>query len=100
MKPKFPLLAGRWLDLPPKITRVLLTAGTAGIIMVVAGSLVGKQSGTIGIDKIMWSSDYPHAASTWPKSSEFIERDCAGAPPEEKELVVRGTVSKLYGFEL
>ncbi|HIM56910.1 MAG TPA: amidohydrolase [Candidatus Latescibacteria bacterium] len=54
----------------------------------------------IGIDKIMWSSDYPHAASTWPKSSEFIERDFAGAPPEEKELVVRGTVSKLYGFEL
>jgi len=51
MKTKFPLLAGRWLDLPPKITRVLLTATAFGIIMVVAGSLVGKQAGTIEIDK-------------------------------------------------
>ena len=58
MKPKFPLLAGRWLDLPPKITRVLLTAGTAGIIMVVAGSLVGKQAGTIGIDKVIHCTAY------------------------------------------
>ena len=54
----------------------------------------------IGIDKIMWSSDYPHAASTWPKSSEFIERDFAGAPPEEMDKVVRANVSKLYGFDL
>ena len=53
MKIKFPLLAGRWLDLPPKIARALLTAGAIGIILVVAGSLVGKQAGTIGIDKVI-----------------------------------------------
>ncbi|MFP6901203.1 MAG: Crp/Fnr family transcriptional regulator [Opitutales bacterium] len=58
MKNIFPLLAGRWLDLPPKITRILLTAGAAGIILVVAGSLVGKQAGTIGIDKVIHCSAY------------------------------------------
>ena len=58
MKTKFPLLAGRWLDLPPKITRVLLTAAAFGIIMVVAGSLVGKQTGTIEIDKVIHCSAY------------------------------------------
>ena len=56
MKTKFPLLAG--LDLPPKITRVLLTAAAFGIIMVVAGSLVGKQTGTIEIDKVIHCSAY------------------------------------------
>ena len=58
MKTKFPLLAGRWLDLPPKITRALLTMGVIGIILVVAGSLVGKQAATIGIDKVIHCSAY------------------------------------------
>ncbi len=58
MKAKFPLLAGRWLDLPPKITRLLLMMGAFGIILVVAGSLVGKQAGTIGIDKFIHCSAY------------------------------------------
>ncbi len=54
----------------------------------------------IGIDRIMWSSDYPHAASTWPKSADYIERDFADAPASEKHQIVRGNVSALYGFDL
>jgi len=57
-KIKFSLLPGRWLDLPPKITRALLTAGAIGIILVVAGSMIGKQAGTIGIDKIIHCTAY------------------------------------------
>ena len=44
--------------MPPRITRILLTAGVIGIILVVAGSLVGKQAGTIGIDKVIHCSAY------------------------------------------
>ena len=58
MKIRFPLLAGRWLDLPPKITRTLLTAGAIGIILVVAGSLVGKQEASVGIDKVIHCTAY------------------------------------------
>ena len=31
----------------------------------------------IGVDNLMWSSDYPHVACTWPHSREIIERDFA-----------------------
>ena len=57
-KIKFSLLPGRWLDLPPKITRALLTAGAIGIILVVAGSMIGKQAGTVGVDKIIHCTAY------------------------------------------
>jgi len=57
-KIKLPLLAGRWLDLPPRITRTVLTSGGFGIIMVTAGSLVGGQAGTIGIDKVIHCAAY------------------------------------------
>ena len=52
-KLKFPLLAGRWLDLPSKISKALLVLATIGIILVVAGSLLGKQAGTVGVDKVI-----------------------------------------------
>jgi hypothetical protein len=29
----------------------------------------------IDIDNIIWSSDYPHTASTWPHSRDIIARD-------------------------
>ena len=57
-KIKFSFLPGRWLDLPPKITRALLTAGAIGIILVVAGSMIGKQAGTVGVDKIIHCTAY------------------------------------------
>ena len=50
----------------------------------------------VGIDNIMWSSDYPHTASTWPHSQAVIARDFAGVPEDEKWKIVRGTVIGLY----
>jgi predicted TIM-barrel fold metal-dependent hydrolase len=54
----------------------------------------------IGVDNIMWSSDYPHTASTWPRSLAVIERDFKEVDAEEKWKIVRGNVAKLYGFDL
>src|SRR6266571_1058044 len=54
----------------------------------------------IGVDKMMWSSDYPHQASSWPHSQEVVARDFKDASPEERFKITRGNVAKLYGFEL
>lgn len=54
----------------------------------------------VGIDNVMWSSDYPHTASTWPHSQELIERDFKGVPGEEKWKIVRENVTRLYGLDL
>jgi predicted TIM-barrel fold metal-dependent hydrolase len=54
----------------------------------------------IGIDNIMWSSDYPHTASTWPHSRDIIARDFKTAPEAEKWKIVRENVIALYDLDL
>jgi predicted TIM-barrel fold metal-dependent hydrolase len=54
----------------------------------------------IGVDRMMWSSDYPHAASTWPNSLDYVNRDFEGANDEDRHKITRGNVAKLYGFDL
>lgn len=50
----------------------------------------------IGVDNLMWSSDYPHNASTWPRSQEIVERDFGHLTPDVRRRVVRENVMKLY----
>ena len=54
----------------------------------------------IGAERVMWSSDYPHTASTWPHSLEVIERDFVGVSEEDKAKICRDNAAKLYGFDL
>ena len=54
----------------------------------------------IGVDNIMWSSDYPHTVSSWPKSQEVVERDLEGVPEDEKTKIIWGNAAKLYGFDV
>jgi predicted TIM-barrel fold metal-dependent hydrolase len=54
----------------------------------------------IGVDNVMWSSDYPHTASTWPRSRAIIERDFKDVNEEEKWKIIRRNAAKLYGFDL
>jgi predicted TIM-barrel fold metal-dependent hydrolase len=52
----------------------------------------------VGVDRMMWSSDYPHQASTWPHSQDVVARDFKDASPEDRFKITRGNVAKLYGF--
>src|SRR4030095_1704357 len=36
---------------------------------------------------IMWSSDYPHSGADWPTSVLTVERNLAGVPDAERELI-------------
>ena len=33
---------------------------------------------TIGVDNMLWGSDFPHSESTWPQSKQFLDRIFAG----------------------
>lgn len=50
----------------------------------------------IGEDNLLWSSDYPHNASTWPRSQEIVERDFGHLARDVRRKVVRDNVMKLY----
>ena len=61
---------------------------------------VGVQSRQfIGVDRMMWSSDYPHQASSWPNSQAVVARDFAEASPEDVFKITRGNAARLYGFD-
>ena len=52
----------------------------------------------IGVDNLMWGSDYPHAESTFPKSQEILERILQGVPEEDKAKIAGGSAAKIYHF--
>jgi len=49
-------------------------------------------------DKVMWASDYPHPASTWPDSQSIIERLMDGIPPATQRKVLVDNARALYGL--
>ncbi|MFE4653098.1 amidohydrolase [Streptomyces sp. NBC_01550] len=54
----------------------------------------------IGLDKIMWGSDYPHDEGTAPYSREGLRIAYAGLPPDEIVAMVGGNAARVYGFDL
>ena len=52
-----------------------------------------------GLRNIMWSTDYPHSDSTWPKSREALAEHFNGVPPAERALITGGTCAALYGLD-
>ncbi len=42
----------------------------------------------IGVDRIMWSTDFPHLVTRWPHSLQTWEKQSAGVPEEEKRKIV------------
>ena len=52
----------------------------------------------VGVDRLMWGSDYPHQESTWPRSREILDRILHGVSPHERALIVRDTTAAVYGF--
>jgi predicted TIM-barrel fold metal-dependent hydrolase len=54
----------------------------------------------IGVDNMMWGSDYPHSESTFPQSRQILDRILADVPPEEKAKIVGGNTARLYNFDL
>jgi predicted TIM-barrel fold metal-dependent hydrolase len=52
----------------------------------------------LGVDRIMWSTDFPHPATSWPNSQTIVEKNFADIPEEERSLVVAGNAAALYGL--
>ena len=43
-----------------------------------------------GLHNIMWSTDYPHSDSTWPKSREALDEHFKDVPDDERRLIAGG----------
>ena len=90
-------VAGFRLDMAPSAyfhrqVRATFIREPIGLRMVAAG--------LIDADCVMWCDDYPHGASTWPKSREVIDETMAGISATDREKIIRDNVTALYDIDV
>jgi predicted TIM-barrel fold metal-dependent hydrolase len=54
----------------------------------------------IGVDNMMWGSDYPHSESTFPQSRKILAEILAGVPDDEQAKIVGGNTGRVYRFDV
>ena len=52
----------------------------------------------VGVNTLMWGSDYPHAESTFPKSREIVDRILQGVPEDERALIAGENCASVFHF--
>ena len=55
-----------------------------------------SQRHRVGVDNLMWATDYPHPDSTWPHSQKVLQTHFADVPLEEAQAMIGGTAARLY----
>jgi len=51
----------------------------------------------VGVESVMWSTDYPHHGCDWPHSRDTIEKMFQGVPDAERRKITYENAAKLYG---
>jgi predicted TIM-barrel fold metal-dependent hydrolase len=52
----------------------------------------------VGVDMMMWCSDFPHHITDWPNSRYLINSMAQGIDPSKKRKIFCENAGKLYGF--
>jgi predicted TIM-barrel fold metal-dependent hydrolase len=53
----------------------------------------------VGVDNIMWSTDYPHHGNDWPYSRKTIEDMMGHIPRDEREKIVATNAVRIFGLD-
>ena len=52
----------------------------------------------IGVDNLMWGSDYPHVESTFPRSRQILEEILVDCTEDEKAKIAGGNAARVYNL--
>jgi predicted TIM-barrel fold metal-dependent hydrolase len=55
--------------------------------------------GAIGLENLMWGSDYPHPEGTWPDTRAHMIETFRGIPEAEVAAMLGGNAARVYGFD-
>jgi uncharacterized protein len=50
----------------------------------------------LGVENLLWASDYPHIDQTFPNSMRVIDEHFSSMPQREKDLMTAGNAKRLY----
>jgi predicted TIM-barrel fold metal-dependent hydrolase len=64
------------------------------------GPLEVKKRHAVGVDRIMWASDYPHDEGTYPYSRESLRLTFHDVPEAEVRAMLGETAANVYDFDL
>ena len=53
----------------------------------------------IGVDSLLWGSDYPHHESTFPRSRQILEEILVDCTEEEKAKIAGGNAARVYNLD-
>ncbi len=59
-----------------------------------------EMSHQIGVQNIMWGTDYPHPEGTWPYTRKLMIETFHGMPENEIDAMIGGNAVEFYGFDL
>ncbi len=54
----------------------------------------------IGVDRIMFGTDYPHVEGTWPNTASRLRHTFGGLPEAEVRAMLGENAAEAYGFDL
>ncbi len=52
----------------------------------------------VGVDNIMWSSDYPHHGNDWPYSRKVIDETMGQCTEDERAKIAGGNAARVWGI--
>ena len=52
----------------------------------------------IGVENMMWTSDFPHHGCEWPLSWKVIDTEFRDVGNEERQQILAGNAARLYGL--
>jgi predicted TIM-barrel fold metal-dependent hydrolase len=52
----------------------------------------------LGVENLMWSTDFPHPVTSWPNSRRLVEEQFATIPDDERELIVCGNAARVWSL--
>jgi hypothetical protein len=58
-----------------------------------------KRRDCIGYDKLIWGTDFAHAASEFPNSQKYVAEDFAGVPENEKRAMIVDNCVKYFRLD-
>ena len=53
----------------------------------------------IGLEQIMWGSDFPHPEGTWPHTANYFAETFSGFPIDAGKAILGGNASRFYGMD-
>jgi len=57
-----------------------------------------RERHAIGVERILWSSDYPHSETTWPDSKKLTDDWFTEIAPDERRKILYENTARLYGI--